>query len=112
MMCKIFVFKSISKNRISHCSETNAQQKTVFFENLFVIGFHLRAVENRKGHLKNLQIPTIKDCQIPAHADVKRHWIGIGSNRRHYVAKDSDVLLMPIPQYSFTVSILSGNWVK
>ena len=54
MMCKIFVFKIISQNHISHCSATNASQKTVFFENLFVIGFHLGAVENRKGHSEKL----------------------------------------------------------
>ena len=54
MMKKIFVFKSISKNRISHCSATNGRQKTIFFENLFVIGFHLGTVENRKGHSEKL----------------------------------------------------------
>ena len=54
MMRKILVFKSISKNGISHCSATNARQKTVFFENLFMIGFHIGAVENRKGHSEKL----------------------------------------------------------
>ena len=49
-------------------------------------GFLQRAVENRKGHSeKNLQILTGKDCQIPARTDVKRHWIGIGSNHRIYI---------------------------
>ena len=33
--------------------------------------------------MKNLQIVIGNDCQIPAHADVKQHWIGIGSNKRH-----------------------------
>ena len=33
--------------------------------------------------LKNLQILIVKDFQIPAHAEVKRHWIGVGSNKRH-----------------------------
>ena len=114
-MCKIFVLKLISKNRISHCSATIARQKTVFFENLFVIRFHLGAIENRKGHSENLQILTGKDFQIPAHADVKRHWISIVSNIEQVAFKDavkhSDVQLMMV-QYSFTVSILSGNLVK
>ena len=76
-----------------------------------MIGFHLGAVENRKGHSENLQILTGKDCQIPAHADVKRHWIGIGSNKEVLkdAAKHSDVLLIWI-QHSFTVSILFRNW--
>ena len=100
-MCIFFVFLSIPKNCISHCSATNARQKTVFFENLFMIGFHIGAVKTgrvtlknlqiltgkdfKTGRvtLKNLQILTGKDFQIPAHADVKRHWIGIGSNKRH-----------------------------
>ena len=54
MLYNFFVFKSISKSHISHCSATNVSQKTVFFENLFVIGFHLEAVENRKGHSEKL----------------------------------------------------------
>ena len=71
MMCNFLFFVSISKNRISHCSATIARQKTVFFENLFVIGFHLGAVKNRKGHSEKLANYTGKDFQIPAHADVK-----------------------------------------
>ena len=39
--------------------------------------------------LKNLQILTDKDCQIPAHVDVKRHWIGIGSVTVYLAPLDS-----------------------
>ena len=43
------------ENRISHCPATNARQKTVFFENLFVVGFHQGAFKTGRVTLKNLQ---------------------------------------------------------
>ena len=64
-------------NRFSKTAYHTVQQsmpdRKQYISKIFVIGFHLGAVKNRKGHyLKNLQILTGKDFQIPAHADVKR----------------------------------------
>ena len=84
LMMRIFLFSNrFPKTAYRTVQQPIPEKKTVFFENLFVLGLHLGAVKTGRVTLKNLQILTGKDFQILAHADVKRHWIGIVSNKRH-----------------------------
>ena len=78
----IFAFPNLfSKKHILHSSATAAWRKTVFFKTLlmkeFRQGLSKTLINIIRVTVENVHIFIDKDCQIPVHADMEQHYMGM-----------------------------------